>query len=192
MSSSILYVIPALGVLALLYTVWKSAWVNKQDAGTDKMKKIAGHIAEGAMAFLKAEYRVLAIFVVCVALLLGFTANPETSSPMVALSFVMGAFCSGLAGYIGMRVATKANVRTTNAARTGMGKALEVAFAGGSVMGMGVVGLGVLGLSLLFIFYSGQFGTDTQDNLNRVITVLTGFSFGASSIALFARVGGGI
>lgn len=192
MGNSILYLIPAFGVLALLYTVWKSAWINKQDAGTDKMKKIAGHIAEGAMAFLKAEYRVLAIFVVCVAILLGVTANTETSSPMVAVSFICGAFCSALAGYIGMRIATKANVRTTNAARTGMGKALEIAFAGGSIMGMGVVGLGVLGLSLLFILYSAEFGVDTVDNLNRVITVLTGFSFGASSIALFARVGGGI
>jgi K(+)-stimulated pyrophosphate-energized sodium pump len=192
MSESILYLIPAFGVLGLLYTVWKSAWIAKQEEGTDKMKKIAGHIAEGAMAFLKAEYKVLVIFVICVSILLGVTANSETSSWMVALSFTCGAFCSGLAGFIGMRVATKANVRTTNAARTGMGKALEIAFAGGSVMGMGVVGLGVLGLSLLFILYSNTFGIDTQDNLNRVITVLTGFSFGASSIALFARVGGGI
>lgn len=192
MSENVLYLIPALGVLALLYTFWKTAWISKLDEGTDKMKKIAGHIAEGAMAFLKAEYKVLGIFVVCVAILLGVTADSELSSPMVAVSFIMGAFCSGLAGFIGMRVATKANVRTTNAARTGMGKALEVAFAGGSVMGMGVVGLGVLGLSILFMVYSNMFGVDTQDNLNRVITVLTGFSFGASSIALFARVGGGI
>jgi K(+)-stimulated pyrophosphate-energized sodium pump len=156
------------------------------------MQDIAARIAEGAMAFLKAEYRVLAIFVVCVAILLAVTANSETSSPLVAFSFVMGAFCSALAGFIGMRVATKANVRTTAAARTSLGKALEVAFTGGSVMGMGVVGLGVLGLSVLFIIYGSMFGTDTIPNLNRVITVITGFSFGASSIALFARVGGGI
>ncbi len=192
MGNSILYLIPAFGVLGLLYTVWKSAWITKQDAGTEKMQKIAGHISEGAMAFLKAEYRVLAIFVVCVSILLGVTANSETSSPMVAVSFMCGAFCSAFAGFIGMRVATKANVRTTNAARTGMGKALEIAFAGGSVMGMGVVGLGVLGLSTLFILYSQEFGIDSVENLNRVITVITGFSFGASSIALFARVGGGI
>ncbi|HEX5002310.1 MAG TPA: sodium-translocating pyrophosphatase, partial [Bacteroidia bacterium] len=192
MFDNILYMIPAFGVLGLLYTVWKSAWINKQDPGNDKMRKIAGHIAEGAMAFLKAEYKVLAIFVICVAILLGWSANSETSSPMVAVSFICGAFCSGLAGFIGMRVATKANVRTTNAARSGMGKALEIAFAGGSVMGMGVVGLGVLGLSSLFIMYQSEFGTDTAENLNRVITVVTGFSFGASSIALFARVGGGI
>jgi len=189
---NLLYVLPLFGVMGLLYVVWKSAWVAKQDAGTDKMKKIAGHIAEGAMAFLKAEYKVLAIFVACVAVLLAVTANSETSSPMVGVSFVLGAFCSALAGFIGMQVATKANVRTTNAARTSLGKALEVAFTGGSVMGMGVVGIGVLGLSVLFIIYSKIYGVDTQDNLNQVITIITGFSFGASSIALFARVGGGI
>jgi len=183
---------PLFGVLGLLYVIWKSAWVSNQDAGTDKMKKIAGHIAEGAMAFLKAEYKVLSIFVACVALLLAFTASSETSSPLVGVSFVLGAFSSALAGFIGMRVATKANVRTTNAARTSLGKALEVAFTGGSVMGMGVVGIGVLGLSVLFIIYASVYGVDTQANLTQVITVLTGFSFGASSIALFARVGGGI
>ncbi len=189
---NLLYVLPLFGVMGLLYVVWKSAWVAKQDAGTDKMKKIAGHIAEGAMAFLKAEYKVLAIFVVCVAVLLAVTASSETSSPLVGVSFILGAFCSALAGFIGMRVATKANVRTTNAARTSLGKALEVAFVGGSVMGMGVVGIGVLGLSLLFIIYAKIYGVDTQAGLNQVITIITGFSFGASSIALFARVGGGI
>ena len=189
---NILYLLPGFGILGLLFVVWKSAWVARQDAGTDKMKKIAGHISEGAMAFLKAEYKVLAIFVVCVALLLAFTADSEGSHPLVGLSFVLGAFCSALAGFIGMRVATKANVRTTNAARTSLGKALEVAFAGGSVMGMGVVGLGVLGLSVLLIVYSKMFGVGDQMSLNQVITVITGFSFGASSIALFARVGGGI
>lgn len=189
---NILYLLPAFGVLGLLFVVWKSAWVNKQDAGTDKMKKISGHIAEGAMAFLKAEYKILSIFVICVALLLGVTANSETSSPLVAVSFAIGAFTSALAGFIGMRVATKANVRTTQAARTSLGKALEVAFAGGSVMGMGVVGLGVLGLSVLLIVYSNIFGFETQAQVNQVLTIVTGFSFGASSIALFARVGGGI
>ncbi len=187
MAQNLIYVIPALGVLALLYTFWKSSWVSKQDVGTERMATIAKNISEGAMAFLKAEYKVLAIFVLVVAILLGATAN-EASSPLVALSFILGAICSGLAGFIGMKVATKANVRTTNAARTSLGKALEVAFAGGSVMGMGVVGLGVLGLSSLFLLYSGMDGW----SINKVITVLTGFSFGASSIALFARVGGGI
>lgn len=189
---NILYVLPLFGVLGLLFVVWKSAWVTRQEVGTDKMKNIASRIAEGAMAFLKAEYKVLAIFVTCVAVLLAVTADSQTSSPLVGLSFVLGAFCSALAGYIGMKVATKANVRTTNAARTSLGKALEVAFAGGTVMGMGVVGLGVLGLSILLIVYSNMFGVDNQTNLNQVLTIITGFSFGASSIALFARVGGGI
>lgn len=188
----IFYIIPLFGVLGLLYTFWKSSWVSKQEVGTDKMKKISGYIAEGAMAFLRAEYKVLAIFVVSVAILLGVSANPQDSSPFIAVSFIVGALCSALAGFIGMRVATKANVRTTNAARTSLGKALEVAFAGGSVMGMGVVGLGVLGLGGLFLIYGDMFGVGNIHDLNRVITIITGFSFGASSIALFARVGGGI
>lgn len=192
MEKNLTFITLALGVIALLYTFWRSAWVSKQDEGTDRMKRIGKNIADGAMAFLKAEYRVLAIFVVAVAILLGVTANDENSSPLVAASFILGALCSALAGFIGMRIATKANVRTTNAARTSLGRALEVAFAGGSVMGLGVVGLGVLGLSILFIVYGNMFGVDTADNVNRVITVITGFSFGASSIALFARVGGGI
>jgi K(+)-stimulated pyrophosphate-energized sodium pump len=189
---TIIYVLPIAGLIALLYTFWRSSWINKKEVGTEKMAKIANYISEGAMAFLKAEYRVLSIFVVSVAILLGVSADPEISSPFVAVSFIMGALSSALAGYIGMRVATKANVRTTNAARTGLGQALEIAFAGGSVMGMGVVGLGVLGLSILFIIYGTMFGTGDADSVNRVITVITGFSFGASSIALFARVGGGI
>jgi len=189
---TILYVLPAAGILALLYTFWKSRWVDKQEVGTEKMAKIAAYIAEGAMAFLKAEYRVLSIFVVCVAILLGVSADAEVSSPFVAMSFILGALCSALAGYIGMKVATKANVRTTNAARTGLDKALEIAFAGGSVMGMGVVGLGVLGLSTLLIGYGTYFGMGDAAAVNKVITIITGFSFGASSIALFARVGGGI
>lgn len=188
---NLLYYLPLFGVLGLLYVAWKSAWVSRQDPGTDKMKKIAGHIAEGAMAFLKAEYKVLFVFILGVASLLALTANKD-SHPIVGLSFILGAGCSILAGFIGMKVATKANVRTANAARTSLGKALEVAFAGGSVMGMGVVGLGVIGLSVLFIVYSKWFGVDNAASLMKVITVLTGFSFGASSIALFARVGGGI
>lgn len=192
MSSTITMVLPIFGVLAILFTVWKSNWVTKQEVGTERMARIAKNIADGAMAFLKAEYKVLSIFVVVVAIILIFTANGQTSSKLVGLSFILGAICSALAGFIGMRVATKANVRTTNAARTGLGKALEVAFAGGAVMGMGVVGLGILGLSLLLLLYSNMFGMGTAAEANRVITILTGFSFGASSIALFARVGGGI
>ena len=191
-STTLVYLSVGAGLLGLLYTFWKSSWVSRQEVGTEKMAKIANHIAEGAMAFLKAEYRVLIVFVIAVAILLGVSADNAVSSPLVALSFIVGALCSALAGFIGMKVATKANVRTTNAARKGLGPALEIAFAGGSVMGMGVVGLGVLGLSILFLIYSNMFGVNTADNLNRVITVITGFSFGASSIALFARVGGGI
>ena len=156
------------------------------------MGRIAESIANGAMAFLKAEYRVLAIFVAAVAIILAVSADAETSSWMVAISFVVGALCSGLAGFIGMKVATKANVRTTNAARESLGKGLEVAFTGGSVMGLGVVGLGVLGLSALFILFSNIFGIEGADAVNKVLAIITGFSFGASSIALFARVGGGI
>ena len=192
MESTLMMAIPLFGVVALLYTFWKSAWVSKQEVGTDKMARIAGNIADGAMAFLKAEYKVLAIFVAVVALLMAWTGTQEGSSPLVALSFILGAICSALAGYMGMKVATKANVRTTNAARKGLGPALEVAFGGGAVMGMGVVGLGVLGLGTLFLIYSNMFGMSTQAEITKVITVLTGFSFGASSIALFARVGGGI
>ncbi|AEM70985.1 Pyrophosphate-energized proton pump [Allomuricauda ruestringensis DSM 13258] len=180
--------LPVFGVLALLYVFIKNVWISKQEVGDEKMARIAKNIADGAMSFLKAEYKILSIFVVCVAVLLFFKGSNETgSNGMVAVSFIVGAICSALAGFIGMKVATKANVRTTNAARTSLGKALEVAFAGGAVMGLGVVGLGVLGLSGLFMIYSGQ-GWELAEILN----VLSGFSLGASSIALFARVGGGI
>ncbi|SHG83514.1 sodium-translocating pyrophosphatase [Flagellimonas flava] len=180
--------LPAFGVLALLYVFVKNVWVSKQEVGDDKMARIAKNIADGAMSFLKAEYKILSIFVIAVAILLYFKGSSEAgSNGMVAVSFIVGAICSALAGFIGMKVATKANVRTTNAARTSLGKALEVAFAGGAVMGLGVVGLGVLGLSGLFMLYSGQ-GWELAEVLN----VLSGFSLGASSIALFARVGGGI
>jgi K(+)-stimulated pyrophosphate-energized sodium pump len=180
--------LPAFGVLALVFVFFKNNWVSKQEVGNEKMARIAKNIADGAMSFLKAEYKILSIFVAAVAVLLFFKGQAETgSNGMVAVSFIVGAICSALAGFIGMRVATKANVRTTNAARTSLGKALEVAFAGGAVMGLGVVGLGVLGLSGLFAIYSGQ-GWEITEILN----VLSGFSLGASSIALFARVGGGI
>jgi K(+)-stimulated pyrophosphate-energized sodium pump len=191
MAHKLLWATPVAGVLALVFAFFKTRWVDKHDAGTDKMKEIAGYIQDGAMAFLSREYRVLAIFAVVVAALLAFAnMGSTTSSPYVAVSFIVGAICSGLAGYFGMRVATSANVRTTHAARTGLNEALNVAFSGGTVMGMSVVGLGVLGLSGLILFYSesGMFGSDW----NRILAVLSGFSLGASSIALFARVGGGI
>ena len=182
--------LPAFGIVALFFVFWKNSWVSKQPVGDEKMSNIAKNIAEGAMSFLKAEYKILSVFVVAVAVLLIFKGNSEEgSNSMVAVSFVVGAICSALAGFIGMKVATKANVRTTNAARSSLAKALEVAFAGGSVMGLGVVGLGVLGLSSLFMIYSSmEWGT----NIEMVLNVLSGFSLGASSIALFARVGGGI
>ena len=183
--------LPAFGIIGLIFVLVKNNWVNKQEVGNEKMATIAKNISSGAMSFLKAEYRILSIFVVCLAILLYIKgSNEEGSHGMVALSFIVGAICSALAGFIGMRVATKANVRTTNAARKSLGKALEVAFAGGSVMGLGVVGLGVLGLSGLFAIYQEIW--PGQDNLTLVLNVLTGFSMGASSIALFARVGGGI
>ena len=188
---NIVFILPLFGVLALIFVFYKSSWVSRQEVGTERMAKISKNITIGAMAFLKAEYKVLAVFVVALGVLLGIKGTLETdSSGFVALSFVVGALCSGLAGYIGMRVATKANVRTTNAARESLGKALEVAFAGGSVMGLGVVGLGVLGLSLLFLLYSTVLGEGWETV--KVLNVLAGFSLGASSIALFARVGGGI
>ena len=180
--------LPAFGILALIFVFIKNRWVTKQDVGNEKMARIAQNIAEGAMSFLKAEYKILSVFVVAVAILLFFKGQSETgSNGMVAVSFIVGAVCSALAGFIGMKVATKANVRTTNAAQKSLGKALEVAFAGGAVMGLGVVGLGVLGLSGLFVFYSSQ-----GWNITEILNVLSGFSLGASSIALFARVGGGI
>ncbi len=189
---TIMYLIPVAGVLALLYTFFKSSWITRQEVGTERMEGISKAIASGAMAFLRAEYRVLAIFVVAVALLLAFSADPQTSSWMIAIAFIVGALCSALAGFIGMKVATKANVRTTQAARTSLGKGLEVAFAGGSVMGLGVVGLGILGLSILLIIFGNIYGLENGNAVNRVLAIVTGFSFGASSIALFARVGGGI
>ena len=191
MNSNFIFVIGA-AVLAMLYSFWKTGWINKQDEGTDRMKSIGLSIADGAMAFLKAEYRILSIFVIAVAILLGFANSGRAdSSALISLSFVVGAIASALAGFLGMKVATKANNRTTNAARSGLASALNVAFTGGSVMGMSVVGLGVLGLGGLFIFYTGYYGNDGV-NIKTVLNVISGFSLGASSIALFARVGGGI
>ncbi len=184
----IIYLIPVSAVLALAFAAWRAMWVKGMDAGTDKMKEIGGHIADGAMAFLSREYKVLSIFVIVVAVLLGVSNHfLDDSNALIALSFICGAVASGLAGFFGMKVATLANTRTTHAARTGLNPALAIAFNGGAVMGMCVVGLAVLGLSGLYILYS-FIVPDTTVALN----VLTGFSLGASSIALFARVGGGI
>ncbi len=191
---TLIYFVPICGLLALGFAWVRSSWINRQDAGNERMTVIAAHIRDGAMAFLGREYRVLSIFVLVVAVLLAWlNAGKSGSSALVGLSVLAGAFCSALAGFFGMRVATAANVRTTSAARTSLNKALQVAFSGGAVMGFSVVGLGVLGLSILFIVYTSLFETGSpQADLLKVVTVLTGFSFGASSIALFARVGGGI
>ena len=188
-TNTYLWIVLSAGVVALIFAFIKTNWIEKQDQGTDKMEQIGKSIAEGAMAFLRAEYRVLSFFVLIVALLLGFAnAGRQDSSAFISLSFISGAVASGLAGFLGMRVATKANNRTTNAARTSLESALNVAFTGGSVMGLSVVGLGLIGLGSLFLFYQNIFVND----YNKVITVISGFSLGASSIALFARVGGGI
>jgi K(+)-stimulated pyrophosphate-energized sodium pump len=189
------YAPPIVALVALAYAFIKANWVSKQDPGDDRMQMIARWIADGALAFLKTEYKYLSLFVICVAILLGVSnAGLEDSNAFIALSFILGAFCSGTAGWIGMRVATKANVRTTAAARSGLNPALQVAFSGGAVMGLCVVGLGLLGLSVLFIIYSSIYPESLTDTtvMRLVLNILAGFSLGASSIALFARVGGGI
>lgn len=188
--------VPLFGVLALLFTFLRGNWVSAQPSGNSRMQEIARYIAEGAMAFLKAEYKVLTYFVIIAAILLGLMgASNEASHWSIALAFVVGAVFSALAGFIGMRIATKANVRTAEAAKTSLSKALAVSFTGGSVMGMGVAGLAVLGLGGLFILLRQLFapgaGVDSIE-MERTIEILTGFSLGAESIALFARVGGGI
>ncbi len=192
------YAVPIIGLLGLLYAIIKFGWVAKQDAGNDRMKEISNYIAEGAMAFLKAEWKVLGYFVVVAALLLGVMGNANVAHGghwSIAVAFIIGAFFSALAGYIGMKAATKANVRTAQAARTSLSKALQVSFNGGVVMGLGVAGLAVLGLGALFIILIKIFAPGmmaTSHEVTRAIEILTGFSLGAESIALFARVGGGI
>lgn len=198
MESTILYLIPALGILGLIVMAVKSAWVNKQATGDANMVELSSYIAEGAMAFLKAEWKILAIFAVVAAALLAWSGTlVETSSPVIAVSFLIGAVFSATAGYFGMNIATKANVRTTQAARTSLKDALKVAFTGGTVMGLGVAGLAVLGIGSLFILFYNIYVVSTGAAANsaameKAIEVLAGFSLGAESIALFARVGGGI
>ena len=195
--NTIVYLIPAVGLLSLIVMLFKRAWVIKQDAGSEKMQGLAKHIADGAMAFLRAEWKVLSYFVVFTAILLGFSGTLiEESHPAIAIAFIIGAVFSAFAGWIGMNIATKANVRTTQAARTSLVQALKVSFSGGTVMGLGVAGLAVLGLGGLFIALVQIFLPDgmasTGVEMRVVIEVLAGFSLGAESIALFARVGGGI
>jgi K(+)-stimulated pyrophosphate-energized sodium pump len=201
-NDSIMYLVPALGVVGLVVMAFKSAWVSKQDAGDEKMQNLAGKIAAGAMAFLRAEWKVLAYFAVITAVLLAYSGSITEvngleihSHWIISIAFLIGAFLSALAGYFGMRIATKANVRTTQAAKTSLSQALKVSFNGGTVMGLGVAGLAVLGLGGLFIVLYQMFVVNAPldaHGLQRTIEVLTGFSLGAESIALFARVGGGI
>lgn len=201
LQENLIYCIPALGLVGIIVMMIKSAWVNKQDAGDKNMQELAGYIADGAMAFLKAEWRVLSIFAVFTAALLAYSGTiteingvPMHSSWIISISFIIGAVFSATAGYIGMKSATKANVRTTQAARTSLKQALKVSFTGGTVMGLGVAGLAVLGLGGLFIVFLQLFHVTSANSveMRTAIEVLTGFSLGAESIALFARVGGGI
>ncbi|WP_291786790.1 sodium-translocating pyrophosphatase [Cecembia sp.] len=198
MEQAFVYVIPFMGIIGLIVMAIKSAWVTKQAAGDENMAELAGHIAKGAMAFLKAEWKILGYFVVIAAIILGWSGTlVETSSPVIAISFIIGALLSAFAGYMGMNIATKANVRTTQAAKTSLKEALNVSFIGGSVMGLGVAGLAVLGMGSLFIVFYNIFVISTGGDVNgaameTALEVLAGFSLGAESIALFARVGGGI
>jgi len=199
MNENVIYLVPAFGILGLIVMAYKSAWVGRQDAGDDKMRELAGYIADGAMAFLRAEWKVLSIFVLITAALLAYSGTIHEvngrqihSSWVICIAFIIGAVFSATAGYIGMRVATKANVRTTQAARQSLKQALKVSFTGGTVMGLGVAGLAVLGLGGLFIAFLAMFAHLNNDQVRTAIEVLTGFSLGAESIALFSRVGGGI
>ncbi|MCZ6694659.1 MAG: sodium-translocating pyrophosphatase, partial [Bacteroidetes bacterium] len=195
---NIIYLIPLLGVIGLIVMWFKSSWVSKQDPGEENMIELSGYIAHGAMTFLKAEWKVLTYFVIIAGALLAYSGTTiESSSPVIAIAFVIGAVCSATAGYIGMRVATKANVRTTQAARTSLVKALQISFTGGAVMGLGVASLAILGLGSLFIVFYQVYVASTGGDVNgpamqKALEVLAGFSLGSESIALFARVGGGI
>ncbi|MDA8706909.1 sodium-translocating pyrophosphatase [Cyclobacteriaceae bacterium] len=193
-----IYLVPVFAIVGLIVMAFKAKWVIKQDAGEKNMLELASHIKEGALAFLSAEYRVLIIFVVIAGALLALVSSLiESTSYFIVVAFVIGAFFSALAGNIGMRIATEANVRTTQAARTSLPDALKVSFTGGMVMGLGVAGLAVFGLSVIFIvllqiFMGGEWSSDGNEKMTMVLETLAGFSLGAESIALFARVGGGI
>lgn len=198
LNTYLIYLIPVFGLVGILFMAIKSAWVTKQDAGSGDMTELAGYIADGAMAFLRAEWKILGYFVVVAAILLAWSGTTvATSSPIIAISFLIGAFLSAFAGYLGMRIATKANVRTTQAAKTSLAQALKVSFTGGTVMGLGVAGLAIIGLGSLFILFYTMYVKSTGGDVNgeamaKALDVLAGFSLGAESIALFARVGGGI
>ncbi|TSJ40421.1 sodium-translocating pyrophosphatase [Mucilaginibacter corticis] len=199
LNTYLIYLIPVFGLVGILFMIIKSAWVTKQPTGDESMTELAGYIADGAMAFLRAEWKILSYFVVVAGILLAWSGTTVvTSSPVIAVSFVIGAFLSAFAGYLGMRIATKSNVRTTQAAKTSLAQALKVSFTGGTVMGLGVAGLAIIGLGSLFIvFYTMYVVNVAGSSVNgeamaKALDVLAGFSLGAESIALFARVGGGI
>ncbi|MFI0490424.1 sodium/proton-translocating pyrophosphatase, partial [Flavobacterium sp.] len=196
MNEIMIYLPLVMAAIGLAFMLYKKAWVLKQDAGDGKMKEISEHIYEGALAFLKAEYRLLAVFVVLASIVLaGMSFAFQTTNILIVVAFIFGAFFSAFAGNMGMKIATKTNVRTTQAARTSLPQALKVSFSGGTVMGLGVAGLAVLGLTGFFIFFFNYFmggvWTSSED-MTKVLETLAGFSLGAESIALFARVGGGI
>ncbi|MFD0794320.1 sodium-translocating pyrophosphatase [Mucilaginibacter litoreus] len=198
LNNYLIYLIPVFGLIGILVMAGKSAWVTKQETGDASMNQLAGYIADGAMAFLRAEWKILSYFVIIAGILLAWSGTTvATSSPVIAVSFLIGAFLSAFAGYIGMRIATKANVRTTQAAKTSLAQALKVSFTGGTVMGLGVAGLAIIGLGSLFIVFYTMYVKNVGGNVNgedmaKALEVLAGFSLGAESIALFARVGGGI
>jgi len=199
LNNYLIYLIPVIGLIGILAMAVKAAWVTKQDAGDGDMAQLAGYIADGAMAFLRAEWKILGYFVILAGGLLAWSGTTvATSSPVIAISFLIGAFLSAFAGFLGMRIATKANVRTTQAARSSLAKALKVSFTGGTVMGLGVAGLAIIGLGSLFIVFYTIYvknvvgSTVNGEDMAKALDVLAGFSLGAESIALFARVGGGI
>jgi K(+)-stimulated pyrophosphate-energized sodium pump len=199
LNNYLIYLIPVFGLVGILVMAIKSAWVTKQETGDASMNQLAGYIADGAMAFLRAEWKILSYFVMVAGVLLAWSGTTiATSSPVIAISFLIGAFLSAFAGYIGMRIATKANVRTTQAAKTSLPRALKVSFTGGTVMGLGVAGLAIIGLGSLFIVFYTVYvknvigATVNGEAMAKALDVLAGFSLGAESIALFARVGGGI
>jgi len=199
LNNYLIYLIPVFGLVGILVMAIKSAWVTKQETGDASMNELAGYIADGAMAFLRAEWKILGYFVVVAAILLAWSGTTvATSDPIIAISFLIGAFLSAFAGYLGMRIATKSNVRTTQAAKTSLAQALKVSFTGGTVMGLGVAGLAIIGLGSLFIVFYTMYvknvvgATVNGEAMAKALDVLAGFSLGAESIALFARVGGGI
>ena len=194
MSDKLIYILPVFGILGLVYMLYLFFWVKKQSAGNEKMEKLSGYIATGALAFLKAEYRMLAVFVVVAGGALGVLSAMGLipAGLYIVVAFVIGAVFSALAGNIGMRIATKANVRTAEAAKTSLPQAMKVAFRGGTVMGLGVAGLAVFGLSAIFMFLVWNGNHGGESDMSIILETLAGFSLGAECIALFARVGGGI